>query len=229
VVAVNGTDFVPGGNFGVGQPQPARFQAGFPIGYFFGYKTDGIFQSQAEVDAHPSQAALGANAAPGDIRYVDINGDGVINTDDRVNIGNPIPNAIMGINLSFDYKNFDFVSYTFASLGNDMVRNYERNQPNVNRHAYIMDRWTGPGTSNEVPRVTTGATSNMVFSDYYVEDASYARIQTVQLGYTLPEEYLSGLGVSRLRVYASVNNLYTLQNTEDLILQHPQEQRLVAG
>lgn len=209
VVGVNGTDFVPGGNFGVGQPQPARFQAGFPIGYFFGYKTDGLFQSQEEVDAHPSQAALGASAAPGDIRYVDINGDGVINTDDRTNIGNAIPNAIMGINLSFDYKQFDFVSYTFASLGNKMVRNYERNQPNVNRHAYSMDRWTGPGTSNEVPRVTTGATSNMVFSDYYVEDASYARIQTVQLGYTLPEEYLAGVGVSRLRVYASVNNLYT--------------------
>ncbi|MEP6261427.1 MAG: TonB-dependent receptor [Gillisia sp.] len=209
VVAVNGTDFIAGGNFGVGQPQPSRFQAGFPIGYFFGYKTDGIFQTQAEVDAHPSQAALGANAAPGDIRYVDVNGDGVINTDDRTNIGDPIPNVIMGLNINFNYKNWDFVSYTFASLGNDMVRNYERAQPNVNRHAYVLDRWTGAGTSNEVPRVTTGATSNMAFSDYYVEDASYARIQNVQLGYTLPADALSNVGVSRLRIYASVNNLYT--------------------
>ncbi|MFO7719112.1 MAG: TonB-dependent receptor [Gillisia sp.] len=209
VVAVNGTEFVAGGQFGVGQPQPARFQAGFPIGYFYGYKTDGIFQNQAEVDAHPSQAALGGAAAPGDIRYVDVNGDGVIDTNDRTNIGDPIPNATMGLNLNLNYKNFDFVAYTFASLGNDMVRNYERNQPNVNRPAFILDRWTGPGTSNEVPRVSTGATSNMAFSDYYVEDASYARIQNVQLGYTLPEGSLSSAGISRLRVYASVNNLYT--------------------
>ncbi|HSP40866.1 MAG TPA: SusC/RagA family TonB-linked outer membrane protein, partial [Gillisia sp.] len=209
VVAVNGTDFIAGGNFGVGQPQPSRFQAGFPIGYFYGYKTNGIFQNQAEVDAHPSQAALGANAAPGDIRYVDINGDGVINTADRTNIGDPIPEVIMGLNINFNYKNWDFVSYTFASLGNDMVRNYERAQPNVNRHAYVLDRWTGPGTSTVTPRVTTGATSNMAFSDYYVEDASYARIQNIQLGYTLPANALSGVGVSRLRLYASVNNLYT--------------------
>ncbi len=209
VVAVNGTEFVAGGQFGVGQPQPSRFQAGFPIGYFYGYKTDGLFQTQAEVDAHPSQAALGASAAPGDIRYVDVNGDGVINTDDRTNIGDPIPYATMGLNLNLYYKNFDFVAYTYASLGNDMVRNYERNQPNVNRPAFILDRWTGPGTSNEVPRVSTGATSNIAFSDYYVEDASYARIQNVQLGYTLPEGSLSNAGISRLRVYASVNNLYT--------------------
>lgn len=209
VTEVNGTEFLPGGGFGVGQPQPARFQAGFPIGYFYGYKTDGVFQDQAAVDAHPSQAALGANAAPGDLRYMDINGDGVINTDDRTNIGDPIATVTMGLNISANYKNFDFVAYTYVSLGNDMVRNYERNQPNVNRHAYVLDRWTGLGTSNDVPRVTTGATSNMVFSDFYVEDASYARIQNVQVGYTLPENLLSPLGVSSLRVYASVNNLYT--------------------
>lgn len=209
VVAVNGTEFVAGGQFGVGQPEPARFQAGFPIGYFYGYKTDGLFQTQADVNAHPSQAELGAEAAPGDIRYVDVNGDGIINTDDRTNIGDPIPNATMGLNVNLYFKNFDFVAYTYASLGNDMVRNYERNQPNVNRPSFILDRWTGLGTSNEVPRVSTGATSNMVFSDYYVEDASYARIQNVQLGYTVPEGSLSNAGISKLRVYASVNNLYT--------------------
>ncbi len=209
VTEVNGTEFISGGAFGVGQPQPARFQAGFPIGYFYGYRSNGIFQNQAEVDAAPSQVALGANAAPGDIRYVDINGDGVINPNDRTNIGDPIPSVTMGLNLSLNYHNFDFVSFVYASLGNDMIRNYERNQPNVNRAAYILDRWTGPGTSNEVPRVTTGATSNYVFSEFYVEDASYARIQNVQLGYTLPENLLTSVGVSRLRIYASVNNLYT--------------------
>lgn len=209
VKSVVGTDFLPGGQFGVGQPAPSRFEAGFPIGYFYGYKTDGLFQTPAEVAAHPSQLALGAEAAPGDIRYVDANGDGVITPDDRVNIGDPIPDATMGLNLNLNYKGFDFVAYTFASIGNDMVRNYERNQPNVNRAAYILDRWRGPGTSNTVPRVTTGATSNMVFSDYYVEDASYARIQNVQLGYSFPGAFLEKTGINKLRVYTSVNNLYT--------------------
>ena len=209
VTEVNGTEFIAGGNFGVGQPQPARFQEGFPIGYFYGYKTDGIFQTQAEVDNAPSHVALGAAAAPGDLRYVDINGDGVINTDDRTEIGDPIPTATMGLNINLNYKNFDFTAYTYASLGNDMIRNYARNQPNVNRHALYLDRWTGAGTSNDVPRLTTGATSNIAFSEFYVEDASYARIQNVQLGYSLPGDMLSNVGINRLRIYASVNNLYT--------------------
>ena len=209
VTEVNGTEFLPGGNFGVGQPQPARMEAGFPIGYFYGYKTDGLFQSQAEVDAHPTQAALGAAAQPGDIRYVDINGDGVIDTDDRTNIGDPIPDFTMGLSLNFNYKNFDFTAYTYASLGNDMVRNYERNQPNVNRHAYYLERWRGPGTSNEVPRLTTAATSNGVFSDFYVEDASYVRIQNAQVGYTLPGDFLDRIGADKVRVYVAANNLVT--------------------
>ena len=209
VTAINGVDFIPGGQFGVGQPQPSRFEPGFPMGYFYGYKTDGIFQNQAEVDAHPSQKELGADASPGDLRYVDLNGDGVITPDDRTNIGDPIPDATMGININLNYKNFDFTAYTYASLGNEMVRNYERSQPNVNRHAYVLDRWRGEGTSTFVPRLTSGATSNRVLSEFYVEDASYARIQNVQLGYTMPESFVSSVGIQSLRFYAAVNNLYT--------------------
>ena len=206
----NGTGFVEGGSFGVGQPAPARMQEGLPIGYFYGYETDGIFQSQAEVDAHPSQTALGAPASPGDIRYKDINGDGVINSDDRTNIGDPIPKFIMGLNISFEYKNFDFVMYTFTSIGNEIVRNYERTQPNVNRMSYTLDRWTGPGSSNEVPRVTTAATANNVFSDYYVEDGSYIRIQRVQLGYKIPLAKSKKIGIEEIRLYIAINNLVTL-------------------
>ncbi|WP_286969468.1 SusC/RagA family TonB-linked outer membrane protein [Flavobacterium sp. UBA4854] len=205
----NGTGFIEGGAFGVGQPAPSRMEVGRPMGYFYGYKTDGIFQSQAEVDAHPSQLALGANAAPGDIRYVDLNGDGVIDTKDKTNIGDPIPDATMGFNLQLNYKALDFAVFTFASIGNDMVRNYERTLSDANRINYVLDRWTGPGTSNSTPRVTTGATSNNVFSDYFVEDASYLRIQNVQLGYTLNPEISKRAGVSKLRLYAAVNNLYT--------------------
>ena len=184
-------------------------EVGLPIGYFYGFQTNGIFQNQAEVDAHPSQSALGAEAAPGDIRFVDVNGDGVIDFDDRTNLGNPIPDVTMGLNLSLDYKNFDFKMYTFASVGNDMVRNYERTLSDVNRLNYVLDRWTGEGTSNTVPRVTTAATSNNVFSDYFVEDASFVRIQNIQLGYSLPSQVLDKLGMSKIRLYTAVNNLYT--------------------
>lgn len=205
----NGTGFIPNGSFGVGQPAPSRMEEGLPIGYFYGYKTDGVFQNQAEVDAHPSQLALGANAAPGDIKFVDTNADGKIDADDRTNIGDPIPQATMGFNLQMNYKNLDFAVYTFASVGNDMVRNYERTLSDANRLNYVLDRWTGEGTSNYVPRVTTGATANNVFSDYFVEDASYLRIQNIQLGYTLNPKVSELAKITKLRFYAGVNNLYT--------------------
>lgn len=208
----NGTGFLEGGSFGVGQPRPSRMEVGLPIGYFYGYETDGIFQNQAEVDAHPSQNALGAAAQPGDIRFKDINGDGILDTDDRTNLGNPIPNALMGFNFSFSYKGIDFGVFTYASIGNEIVRNYERSQPNVNRMAYTLDRWTGEGTSNEVPRVTTAATANNIFSDFYVEDGSYFRIQKVQLGYMIPKKWTEKIYIRELRVFGSVDNLYTFTN-----------------
>ncbi len=204
----NGTGFIDGGNFGLSSTA-TRMEAGQPIGYFYGYQMDGIFQNQEEVAAHPSQTALGAPAQPGDIRFVDVNGDGEITPDDRTNIGDPIPDATMGFNLQFNYKGFDFVGYAFASLGNDMVRNYERTLNDVNRLNYTLDRWTGEGTSNSVPRVTTSATSNNVFSSYFVEDASYLRIQNVQLGYTVNPDFTKKAGITKLRLYAGVNNLYT--------------------
>lgn len=204
----NGTGFLLGGNFGLSTPATIM-RAGDPLGSFYGYKTDGIFQNQAEVDAHLPQDALGAPAQPGDLRFVDVNGDGELNADDRTNIGDPIPDATMGINLHFEYKGFDFVGYGFASLGNDMLRNYERTLNDVNRHNYTLGRWHGEGTSNTIPRVTTGATANNILSDYFVEDASYFRIQNVQLGYSLNNEVTSRLGVTKLRFYVGVNNLYT--------------------
>lgn len=202
-------NFVEAGAFGVGQLRPARMEEGFPLGYFYGYQTDGIFQNQAEVDAHPSQIALGAEAAPGDLRFKDINGDGIIDSRDRTNLGDPIPEVIMGFNLNLNYRDFDFTAYAYASLGNDMIRNYERTLSDVNRLDYLLDRWTGEGTSNTVPRVTTDATSNNVFSDYFVEDASYLRIQNVQLGYTLNKEFTKKARIERVRIYFGVNNLYT--------------------
>jgi TonB-linked SusC/RagA family outer membrane protein len=205
----NGTGIVEGGSFGVSQPAMARMEVGQPLGYFYGYVTDGIFQNQAEIDAHPSQIALGATSAPGDIRYVDINEDGVINANDRTNVGDPIPSATMGFNVTLNYKNFDFATFLFSNIGNDMVRNYERVLSDVNRMSYTLDRWTGEGTSSTVPRVTTAATGNNVFSDYFVEDASFVRINRVELGYSIDEKAIAKAGMSSARVYLGVNNLYT--------------------
>ncbi len=210
VTKINGDVVIEGGSFGVGQQAPSRMEEGQPIGYFYGLKTDGIFQNQAEIDAHPSQAALGtSNVSPGDIRYVDVNNDGVINFNDRTNIGDPIPDLLMGLNLNFQYKQFDFAMYSFAQLGKETVRNYERDQPNVNRLNLYLDRWTGEGTSNYVPRATTAATNNKLFSDFYVEDSSFLRIQNVQFGYSLPSEILDDLNLDKFRIYVSINNLYT--------------------
>lgn len=207
VISVSSDEgFLTGGSFGIGQDPPSRMEAGFPIGYFRGYVTDGIFQNQEELDAYPR---IDDNVQAGDLRFVDMNQDGIINDLDKTNLGNPIPDATMGLNLSVDYKNFDFSAYAFASIGNEIVRNYERNQNLTNRTVNFLNRWTGEGSSNTDPRVTTGANSNGLFSDYFVEDGSFLRLQNIQLGYTFtPESNASK--IKKLRLYVSASNLFTL-------------------
>ncbi|HMB99482.1 MAG TPA: TonB-dependent receptor [Flavobacteriaceae bacterium] len=199
--------FIAGGSFGVGQDPPSRMEAGHVIGYFRGYKTDGVFQNQADVDAYPT---INGAVQPGDLRFVDINNDGIIDDDDKTDLGNPLPDATMGLNLSFDYKNFDFAAYAFASVGNEIVRNYERNQNLTNKSIYYLDRWTGEGTSSTFPRVTTGANSNGLFSDFFIEDGSFVRLQNVQLGYSLSDKCLENSKINKMRFYISASNLFTL-------------------
>lgn len=212
VSEINGDVPLQGGSFGVGQPAPSRMEVGQPIGYFYGLQTDGIFQNPAEIVAAPSQDGLGSPTQPGDLRFKDINGDGVITADDRTFIGKPLADYYMGFNLNLEYKNFDFVAYAYAELGKDMVRNYERDQPNVNRLDLYLNRWTGPGTSTTVPRATVGASNNKLFSDFYVEDASFLRIQNIQLGYSLPSDLIEKFGMSKFRVYTTVNNAFTFSD-----------------
>ena len=201
------TGVLEGGAFGIGQPAPSRMEAGHPLGYFYGFQTDGIYQNQEEID----NSTVGNVAPqPGDIRYIDQNNDGVINEDDKVDIGNPIPDATMGLNISLDYKNFDFSAYAFASIGNDIVRNYENTNPLTNSTVYRLRRWTGSGTTTEYPRVTGGTSPNALFSDFYVEDGSFIRLQNVQLGYSLSDKVLENSKINKLRFYVSANNLFTL-------------------
>jgi len=206
----NSLGYVSGGSFGIGQSDVSRMEVGLPLGYFHGLKTNGIFQTQEEVDAHPSQIELGALAQPGDLRFVDINNDGVINENDKTNIGSPIPEITMGLNISLDFNNFDFQTHLFATIGNEIVRNYERNLSLTNKTSYDLDRWTGPGSTNTTHRVTTGATSNAVFSDYYVEDGSFIRNQNMQIGYTFSKGMLDINSMESLRIYTSVSNLFTI-------------------
>ena len=201
----DGVSFIQSGSFGIGQLPPTRWEVGQPIGYFYGLQTDGIFQTQAELETHASQQ----NASVGDLRYVDINQDGVINEQDRTFIGSPIPDYVFGFNLSADFKGFDISAFAEAQVGRDLVRNYERNLPLTNKNEYYIQRWTGPNTSTTFPKVSIGANDNDLFSDFWIEDGSYLRIKNVQLGYSLPQTIIQRIGMQNFRIYASVNNLYT--------------------
>ncbi|NMM48537.1 SusC/RagA family TonB-linked outer membrane protein [Marinigracilibium pacificum] len=204
-----GADFLSRGEFSVGGINPTRMEVGFPLGYFVGLQTNGIFQNQAEIDNAPTQEG----AQPGDLRFVDVNGDGMIDfsgNTDRVQIGSPIPDFTMGLTLSAEAYGFDFSAFLYASIGNDIVRNYERQTPLANLMSYKLDRWTGEGTSNSEPRITNGPNRNNVFSDYFVEDGSYLRLKNIQIGYSLPSRVIENIGFERVRLYVSANNLFTL-------------------
>ncbi|MCK7590669.1 TonB-dependent receptor [Subsaxibacter sp. CAU 1640] len=203
----NAAGFISGGLFNLNQAT-SRFQTGLPIGVFYGLQTNGVFQNQAEIDAH----AVQPNAQPGDLRYVDVDGDGVIeygSSDDLTVIGNPIPDVTMGFNLNLNFYQFDFGTSLYASIGNDVARSYERFLTYSNKPDFYLNRWTGEGTSNEVPRASSLASNNQLWSSFYVEDGSYLRIQNVQLGYSIPEKFLERIGLDQFRIYAAVNNLYT--------------------
>ncbi len=203
----NGDRYIWGAGYGIPYTPIVRFEEGFSPGYFFGYKTDGIFQSQAEVNSHATQNG----AAPGDIRFVDVNSDGIINDSDRTEIGDPFADFTIGWNLAVDYKNFDFSVFTYASVGNDIYRAYERNLNYTNRFASTLDRWTGAGTSNSEPRVSfIDSNNNRRASDRYIEDGSYLRIKNIQLGYTFPESFANQIGFDEIRAYTQVKNLLTL-------------------
>ncbi len=211
--------FQQGGEYGVGLGIiTSRMEAGHPLGYFYGYQTDGLYQNQAEIDALDALAfdengestKYHSGAEPGDLKFVDTNGDGRITEEDKTNIGDPIADMTMGFNLGFNYKNIDFSASAFASIGNDMVRDYERKDTYANRGVYMLDRWTGEGTSNSIPRATSGKSINTDnFSDFLVEDASFLRIQNVQIGYTFDQNTIAKIGMEKVRVYFSANNLHT--------------------
>ncbi len=179
---------------------------GLPIGAFYGYKTDGIFQTQAELDAYPHDSQAGV----GDLRFVDVNKDGAITGEDRTYIGSPIPTFIFGFNVTMEYKGFDFSLDIQGQTGNKIFNGKEVVRPDpYNFEQHVMNRWTGPGTSNTEPRPSFGG-YNYTPSDKFIQDGSFMRLRNLSLGYTLPARISDKLYASKLRVYIKGNNIYTL-------------------
>ena len=216
VVSLGGVESISGGN--VEGEDVSRISVGEPLFYFYGYKTDGIYQTQEEIDAvltaNPDQVAI----QPGDVRYVDLNNDGQINSDDKMKIGNPYPDFTFGFNFSANYKNFDLNLFVNGSIGNDVfntnIYDLEGMTRPFNAGTEVLNRWTGPGTSNSIPRAL-GATQNTYASDRYVEDGSYTRLRNLVIGYSFPSEFFNDK-FSKFRVYLSGQNLLTLTDYSGL-------------
>jgi len=196
---------------------------GNPIGLFYGYKTDGIFKDQTVLDNAPLQfgQAVGTGVgetALGDVKYVDVNGDGKIDANDKTFIGNPHPKFTYGFTNNFKYKNVDLSIFLQGSYGND-VMNLTRRAGTTNASLYdnqlveAMDYYSPTNTASNNPRpIADSSNNNLLISDRYVEDGSYLRIQNITLGYSLPQDVISKYKISRLRLYGSAQNLYTFTN-----------------
>ena len=189
-----------------------RGSNGQPFPYFFGYKTDGIFQNMDEVRAYVNKdgAMIMPNAVPGDTRFVDVNGDGSISADDRTNIGNGTPDWTYGLNFNADWKGFDFNIFFQGVAGADIFdATYRTDVASGNYPSWMLGRWTGEGTSNKYPRLAVGDATNWMVSDLYVCDGSYLRLKNITLGYTLPKALTRKLTIERLRFYVQAENLVT--------------------
>ena len=189
-----------------------RGSNGQPFPYFFGYKTAGVFQNVAEVQAYTNKdgGLIMPDAVPGDVRFVDVNGDGQITADDRTNIGNGTPDWTYGLNLNADWKGFDFNIFFQGVAGNEVFDGTFRSDvTSGNYPSWMLGRWTGEGTSNKYPRLALGDDINWQVSDLYVCDGSYFRLKNITLGYTLPQNLTRKVCIERLRVYFQAENLAT--------------------
>ena len=193
----------------MGNSYVTMLRAGYPINVFYGYMTDGLFQNWEEVNRHATQPG----AAPGDIRFRDLNNDGVINDEDRTVIGNPNPNWFFSLSNNLSYKGWELSVFLQGVSGNKIynVNNVDNEgmAAAYNQTTAVLNRWTGEGTSNRIPRVTYGDVGNWQFSDLYLQDGDYIRLQNLTLGYDF-KKLISWKGLSKLRLYFQVQNLFTL-------------------
>ena len=190
----------------------ARGSNGMPFPYFYGYKTNGVFQNYNEVNSYVNAdgGLIQPSARPGDTRFVDVNGDGVITSDDRTMIGKGTPDWNFGLNFNADWKGFDFNMFLQGVAGADIFdATYRTDVTAGNYPTYMLNRWTGEGTSNKYPILRAGDNTNWQVSDLYIVDGSYLRLKNISLGYTLPRSLTRQISIERLRFFVMAENLVT--------------------
>lgn len=195
-----------------------KTEVGKPVGYFYGYVTNGIFQNAEQVEGSPQRET----AVPGDVRYKDLNNDDVIDDKDRTMIGSPWPDFVYGITLGAAWKGFDFNLFIQGSQGNDVMNmtllDFESGTGYMNaRSDYLSRAWSGEGSTDRYHRISARQEGNLLVSDYFLEDGSYARIKNVQLGYDFCNRVIKkNKIISQCRLYLSAQNLFTFTNYSGL-------------
>lgn len=212
-------NFIGSQLYGRSSQEISRTYEGYPIASFYGWRTDGLYQTNEEIQNDPNIAADQRRAngliQPGDVKFLDLNGDQVIDAQDREIIGNPHPKVVYGLNGEFGYKNVDISLFFLGNAGFD-IYNADRMQgidPTYpfNLYAETADRWTGPNTSNEIPRMTTKRDNlNHRTSDLFLERGDFLRLKNVVVGYTLPTTLTQRYGVTRARFYLTGQNIFLL-------------------
>ena len=199
----------------------ARFEEGHPIGYFWGYKTEGVMQNEADVQAYldknckgnAANSKQGTSIKPGDLKFVDVNGDGVINDDDKTELGDPHPDVTMGITLGASYKGFDLSVTGFGAFGQQVARSFRKFTDGEfeNFTTEVYDYWHGEGTSNKYPLLAhmNAGPNWQTISDIYIENASYFRLQNLTVGYDFTKIWKSS-PFQQLRLYFAAQNLFTI-------------------
>ncbi len=189
-----------------------RAENGHAIGYFWGYRTAGIFQSKQDINnwIAAGNGVMQANVQPGDVKYVDLNHDGRIDDKDKDDLGNGLPKYTFGFNIMLGWKGFDLGINATGAAGFKIAQSYrDPSSSQANYSRAILDRWTGEGTSDKMPRVTYNDVGNWLFSDLYLQDGDYIRLQNITLGYDF-KRLISWKGISKLRLYVQAQNLLTL-------------------
>lgn len=192
-----------------------RTQVGQAYNSFYGYQTAGVFQNQEEINAYTNASGglIQPNAVPGDFKWKDVNGDGAITADDKKFLGSPLPKMTFGFTVNMDYKGFDMMIFAQGAAGNKIFQGLRRlDIANANYSTEVLSRWNGEGTSNSFPRISTNDTNGNFtnMSDFYLEDGDYLRFKVVQLGYTLPSTIVNKVGLQKVRLYITAENLLTL-------------------
>lgn len=194
-----------------GDKNVAYTKSGYPLSAFWGYKVEGVYQTQEEIDNSPVNKV--ANVTPGDLKFKDVNGDGIVDQKDRTMIGNPTPDFTYGITLNAGYKGFELSVEMMGVQGNEIYRTWDNyNWSKFNYLKNRVNRWTGPGTSNSEPLLHLGHTVNQENSEYYIEDGSFFRIRNIQLAYSFDRAFLNTIKAQALKVYVNIQNPVTWKN-----------------